>query len=99
MHHCETNLNKKIFSWGGALPLLIPLSAFGTRVTVHIVLHTFYYLPAPMIICRMLIGGKHELDIEIQRALGLRAHYFSKGLHTPYTHCCRALTFAPAVGL
>jgi len=36
---------------GGGLPLLIPpLSAIGTRVTVHFVLHTFYYLPAPMCI-------------------------------------------------
>jgi len=49
MHHGETNLNKKkFFFWGGgtAPP---PLGAFGTRVTVHFVLHTFYYLPAPML--------------------------------------------------
>jgi len=54
MHHCETNLNKfkqKNF-FGGPPPkkknLRPPLGAFGTRVTVHFVLHTFYYLPAPM---------------------------------------------------
>jgi len=36
------------------MPLLRPsLGAFGTRVTVHFVLHTFYYLPAPMALIRM----------------------------------------------